>query len=52
MAERLNGVEMEKMETEKEREMFCENNCKGYKETGKCFADGECNALKEYLKKL
>lgn len=26
---------------------YCEENCKGYKETGKCFADGECKAKKE-----
>ena len=26
---------------------FCQENCKGFQETGKCFADGECKAKKE-----
>ena len=28
---------------------YCQENCKGYQETGKCFADGECKAKKEYI---
>jgi hypothetical protein len=26
---------------------YCKEHCKGYKETGKCYADGECKAKKE-----
>ena len=26
---------------------FCKNHCKGYKETGRCFADGGCQAKKD-----
>ena len=26
---------------------YCQKNCKGYQETGRCFADGECQAKKE-----
>ena len=26
---------------------FCEEHCKGFQETGKCFADGYCNAKRE-----
>ena len=25
---------------------YCQENCKGYQETGRCFADGECEAKK------
>ena len=25
---------------------YCEQNCKGFQETGRCFADGECDAKK------
>lgn len=30
---------------------FCKENCKGFQETGKCFADGECKAKKEAKQK-
>ena len=26
---------------------YCQENCKGFQETGKCFADGECKAKRE-----
>ena len=29
---------------------FCKENCKGYKETGKCFSDGPCAAKQEASK--
>lgn len=31
----------------KEIDSFCQKNCKGFQETGKCYCDGECNAKKE-----
>ena len=31
----------------KKIDTFCQENCKGFQETGKCFADGECKAKKE-----
>lgn len=27
--------------------IYCQNNCKGFQETGKCFADGDCKANRE-----
>lgn len=27
---------------------YCSGNCKGYQETGKCFADGECDSKRKY----
>lgn len=27
---------------------YCQENCKGFQETGKCFCDGECKAKKEH----
>ena len=26
---------------------YCQENCKGYQETGKCFADGGCDAKRK-----
>jgi hypothetical protein len=31
----------------KKIDSYCQKNCKGYQETGRCFADGECQAKKE-----
>lgn len=31
---------------------FCQENCKGFQETGKCFADGECKAKKDVEQNL
>ena len=30
----------------KEIDSYCQEHCKGYQETGRCFADGECEAKK------
>ena len=30
---------------------FCEQNCKGYQQTKRCFSDGICEAYKEYITK-
>jgi len=32
----------------KKIDTFCQDNCKGFQETGKCFCDGECKAKKEH----
>lgn len=32
---------------QKPADSYCKENCKGYQETGKCFADGGCKAKKE-----
>ena len=40
-------VWLEKQGEQKPADSYCKENCKGYKETGKCFADGECKAKKE-----
>ena len=32
---------------EKDDKEFCKDNCKGYQETGRCFADGDCKAKQE-----
>lgn len=31
---------------------YCQENCKGFQETGKCFADGECKAKREAEQEL
>lgn len=31
----------------KKIDSYCQKNCKGYQETGKCFADGECQVKKD-----
>ena len=35
----------------KEIDSFCRENCKGFQETGKCFADGDCEAKIDAEKK-
>lgn len=37
---------LEKQE-QKPADSYCQENCKGFQETGKCFADGECKAKRE-----
>ena len=32
---------------QKPADTYCQENCKGFQETGKCFADGECKAKRE-----
>lgn len=34
----------------KKIDTYCQENCKGFQETGRCFCDGECKAKKEYIK--
>ena len=34
-------------QAEQKSDSFCKEHCKGYQETGKCFADGECKAKRE-----
>ena len=34
----------------KKIDTYCQENCKGFQETGKCFCDGECKAKKEHDK--
>lgn len=36
-----------KQDEKKPADSYCQENCKGFQETGKCFADGECKAKKE-----
>ena len=47
----LNDENYDKMldwlEKQKPTNSYCQENCKGFQETGKCFADGECDAKKE-----
>ena len=33
----------------KKIDTYCQENCKGFQETGRCFCDGECKAKKEYI---
>lgn len=41
----------EKQGEQKSADSYCQENCKGFQETGKCFADGECKAKKEAKQK-
>jgi len=34
----------------KKIDTYCQENCKGFQETGRCFCDGECKAKKEHIK--
>lgn len=38
---------VEKQGEQKHVDSYCEENCKGFQETGKCYADGECKAKRE-----
>ena len=42
---------LEKQGEQKPADSYCQENCKGFQETGKCFADGECKAKKEAKQK-
>ena len=35
----------------KKIDTYCQDNCKGFQETGKCFADGDCKAKREAKQK-
>ena len=37
-------LELEKQSEHNSTNSYCEEHCKGFQETGKCFADGECKA--------
>lgn len=38
---------LEKQGEQKPANSYCQENCKGFQETGKCFADGDCKAKRE-----
>jgi hypothetical protein len=38
---------IEKQGEQKPVDSYCQENCKGFQETGKCFADGDCKAKRE-----
>jgi len=37
---------------QKPTDSYCRENCKGYQETGKCFADGDCKAKREAVESI
>lgn len=41
-----------KFKVEQKSNNYCQENCKGYQETGKCFADGDCKAKRDFEQKL
>ena len=43
---------LEKQGEQKPADSYCQENCKGFQETGKCFADGECKAKREAEQKF
>ena len=38
---------LEKQGKRNSADSYCQENCKGFQETGKCFADGECKAKRD-----
>lgn len=38
---------LEKQGKQNSADSYCEEHCKGFQETGKCFADGECKAKRD-----
>ena len=38
---------LEKQGEQKPANSYCQENCRGFQETGKCFADGDCKAKRE-----
>ena len=38
---------LEKQGERKPADFYCQENCRGFQETGKCFADGDCKAKRE-----
>ena len=38
---------LEKQGEQNSADSYCQENCKGFQETGKCFADGECKAKRD-----
>ena len=52
LAEEMIGEVLHKLENKYKKEecdedKFCQDNCKGYQQTGRCFADGKCKAYIE-----
>lgn len=52
LAEEMLGDILHKLENKYKKEesdenKFCQDNCKGYQQTGRCFADGKCKAYIE-----
>ena len=47
MLEELLVFVNEKQGEQKPTDSYCRENCKGFQETGKCFADGDCKAKRE-----
>ena len=45
--EELLAFTNKKQSEQKPTNSYCQENCKGFQETGKCFADGECKAKRE-----
>ena len=43
---------IEKQGEQKSADSYCQENCKGFQETGKCFADGMCKAKREAEQEL
>ena len=42
----------EKQGEQKPTDSYCRENCKGFQETGKCFADGDCKAKREAVESI
>lgn len=38
---------LEKQGEQNSADSYCKDNCKGFQETGKCYADGECKAKRD-----
>lgn len=45
--EELLAFTKEKQDEQKPIDSYCKENCKGFQETGKCYADGECKAKRD-----
>ena len=43
----LDNLMLEKQGEKKPADNYCQENCKGFQETGKCFVDGECKAKRD-----
>ena len=43
---------IDKQGEQKPADSYCQENCKGFQETGKCFVDGECKAKREAEQEL
>ena len=41
------SLDIKKQGERKSADSYCQENCRGFQETGKCFADGDCEAKRE-----